>query len=658
MKKHYLCGLIILLSSFLYGQLDSTFYYKPDGSKKWWHIQKDVMSFRCSNNQQYTGSFNPADIMYQTYWSNDSRKMNEIHFTQSCTPMNQMAILNQIRTSPDFEIFAYAITETANVPCSINDYYTTDDQLLVLFQNTPTSAEVGYVEQAYDVDLIGEPSSALPLQGNYSYVFKVNVKPGDLYTAFEVAQQMVENDPALVLSAMPNVYNRNGLNCSVTDEMNLSPGNILGTWYIRNQGTPIWAGTNGTSDADADICECWADGYTGNGIKVGVIDNSSLEFDHPDLATISAAYSLDNPSPTQETSNFSLDPAIGHSMNVMSIIGATPNNTNLGMRFAVGAAYDADIHGYIASTIDAVEMTRGLQQALLDQVDIVNMSFRLPQDPFMDNAIANLISLGRPDPNGSGGFLGTIIIAGSGNDDLVSSHYPANHPDVIGVGGSNPRDYRWSANPPDGEGWTANSGQGSTYGPPDYNYDVVAPSELMMVADAVSYGSPGSYNIQLGTSFASPLVSSIAAIMLEKNPNQTYQEIRQRLRDGAEKVHPADYDYNAFASAPGYSEEMFYGRVSCSNSLNLVTVGIEEYAELSDLVLMTIEDNRYELILPSYLENGSVIVYSLNGSIVMDSEVEPNQESLLIDLTNISSGMYVLALKSNDVLIGMSKLVK
>lgn len=660
MKNHYfLSSIFALVTIFSFGQLDSTFYYRPDGSKKWWYIQKDVISFRCTNNQQYTGNLNSPDIMYHTYWTNDARKMNEVHFSQSCSPMNQIAILNQIRNSPDFDIFAYAVTETANVPCSQNIFFTTDDQILVLFQSMPTSSEISYVEQVYNLDLIHEPSSTLPSQGNYSYVFKVKVKPNDLYTTFEVAQQMIENDPALISSAVPNMYYRDGLNCAVVEEMNLSPGNIQGTWYIRNQGNTIWSGTNGTNDADADVCECWADGYTGSGVKVGVIDVASLEFNHPDISSISTAYALNTSTPTQQTSNFSLNSAVGHSMNVISMIGATPNNTNSGSQgFAVGVAYDANVYGYIASSIDVVQITRGLQQALDDQVDIVNMSFRLAQDPIMDNAISNLISLGRPDPSAPGGAWGTVLIASTGNDDLIGSHYPANHPDVIGVGGSNPRDYRWSANPPDGEGWTTNNGQGSTYGPPEYNYDVVAPSELLMVADAVSYGSPGSYNTQIGSSFASPIVAGVVAIMLEKNPNQSYQDIRQKLRDGAEKVHSTDYDYNAFSSTPGYSEEMFYGRVSCSNSLNLVTVGIEENKELNDLVFMSLEDDKYELILPSNMEHGLLDVYALNGSIVFTRDIEPSQNSVLIDLSNISSGMYVLSLKSNNTLVGMSKLVK
>lgn len=649
-----LCGVFMTMNTF--SQIDSVFYYNPNGTKNWWHVQQDVISFHCTNNGQYSGNFNPNHVINQLFWSQDSRKMNEVHLSPTCLPGNVAQVIGQIQSSPNFELFSYAITKTPNVPCDLNEYYTTDDQILVLFHNTPSQSNIQYLEQQYDLEIIHTPSSSLPSQGNYTYVFKVHIQKDQLSTPFEVSQEIFENESNLIYAVKPNVYYRGAELC--VSENVLDPSGSKGTWYINNDGGIVWNNTNGTNDADVDACECWAAGYTGSGIKVGVIDVASLEFNHPDLATVTKAYDISQTPPAEQFSNFTLDANLGHSMNVMGVIGATPDNTSLGQRYAVGVAYNADLYAYIAPSINEADITRGLQQALQDNVDIVNMSFKLGPNVFMDAEIQNLVSFGRADVNAPNGAWGTLILAGSGNVDLNVSHYPASNVNVMGIGGSNPRDYRWSGNPPDGEGWTSNPGQGSSFGPPDFDYDVVAPSEVIMTTDAVNYGQQGNYTVTIGTSFSTPITAGVAAILLEKNPAQTYQELRQVIRDGAEKVHPTIYDYNEFPTAPGYSLEMFYGRVSCINSLNLVTVSVQEQEAIKDLAIMNLGDNHYQIVLPENYSGGELNVFSTSGSLLINAESTDGSPFIDVNLSNLASGVYVLVLHDSDKVIGMSKIIK
>lgn len=655
MKKILFIAILVVINLTTFAQLDSTFYYNPDGTKHWWHIQKDVLSFRCINNQQYSGTINPSIVGQQSYWAEDARKMNEVHFNSNCTPFDQASTINQVRTSPDFDMFAYAVTETPNVPCDLNTYYTTDDLILVVFKNPPTLAELSYLNQAYDLDLINSPSTMLVNPGKHTYVFKVNVKQGDLYTSFEICQQIFQNEPNLIYSAEPNMYNRNGQICTVVDEMNLSPGGTQGTWFIRNTGAVVWNSTNGTNDADADICECWSEGYTGANIKVAAIDAAILELDHPDLENITKAYNTTTS--TEEFSNFALN-TTSHSMNVLSVMGATPNNSNLGQRFAVGAAYGADIYAYIGSSVNSADIISGLQEALIDNVDVINMSFRIPASAALSNELDLHVLNGRADASAPNGAWGTVLVAGTGNDDLSASNFPANHPNVIGVGGSNPNDYRSSSNPPDGISWTQNTAQGSTYGPPNNNYDVVAPMELIMTTDAVNGGSAGNYNITSGTSFSSPIVASIAAMILEKNSNLTYTQVRQAIRDGAEKVRPTNYDYNAYPTNPGYNDEMFYGRVSCSNSIAEVTVSIDENSSMKELVVLTGNNSNFEIILPENMQSGNLKIYTIDGSLVEEHDFNDTSNSINFNLLNRNRGIYLVVLENKDVIWGMTRVVR
>lgn len=459
----------------------------------------------------------------------------------------------------------------------------------------------------------------------------------------------------MVYSVEPNIYNRNGQTCLVVDEMNLSPGGTQGSWFIRNTGAVVWSFTNGTNDADADLCECWSSGYTGQGIKLADIDAAILEFDHPDLATITNAYNTTTLS--EEFNNFSLGTS-GHSMNVLGVMGATPNNTNLGQRFAVGAAYGADLYAYIGSSVNGAEIVAGLQRALVDQVDVINMSFRLPATAFLNIELDLHITDGRVDASAPNGAWGTVLVAASGNDDLSASNFPANHPNVIGVGGSNPNDYRASSNPPDGEGWTMNPGAGSTYGPPNNNYDVVAPMELIMTVDPVSGGLVGDYTITSGTSFSSPIVASIAAMVLEKNSNLTYAEVRQAIRDGAEKVHPSDYDYNTYPGNPGYNDEMFYGRVSCSNAIGQVTANVNNLASVNTLVVLTGDEGNFEILVPESIQQGHLKIYSMDGSLVEEIGFDESSNSIPFSLSDKDRGMYMLVLDNKDVVWGMTKVIR
>ena len=665
MRNLVLLFLGILSSFSSFAQIpDSTYIYDKNGIKHWYHIQEDVFSFVLLNEAQYSGVLESC-VDTLKYWQNASTKLNELKFDPNSSFVCRDTQIVLIENLSDFVVPSIALTDDPNATYIDNKYYRTDDKILVTFNDLVIDSIVlNDFQNHYSLELVHEPSDLLPNSVSWTYIFRMKQMLPFAKTTIGLAQFMNEFDRRLVKLAEPNMYSVEPLTCQPTTEMDLTPGNINGTWHIRNTGGVIWNGQSGSDDADADLCECWGEGYTGEGVKMGIIDFGGIEFSHDDFegSNIPKAYNVDDDE--YENTDFTLQNN-GHAMQVTGMVAATPNNTSLGQRWAVGAAYNTEVIPYInqigGSTTPAAtngQIAQSIQAAVIEGVDIINMSFRVNAAlGSIDLQINNAVNTGRPDPNDPNNYLGIICIAGVGNDNIQGSNFPANMPNVIGVGWSNPEDYRSAYTAPgSGGGWTTNSGQGSTYGPPEYNYDVVAPGELLMTTNLSSTGQ-GDYAIQIGSSFSSPIVASIAAMMLEKNSLLTWNQVRYILRNGAEKVNTSTYDYNMFGIAPGYNEEMFYGRVSCINSIQS-TVSVDENEKPVELTVLNLGEDQYKIYTPTSTEKQPYALYDMSGRVLLNGSVNSGSSEIPIDLSNYNSGMYILKIYNSERTILSTKLIK
>lgn len=633
--------------------LDSVSYYNGDGTLSWWYLQKDVLLFQCQNGEEYSGYLDTFVVEDINYFNEEASQFNELILNSNATLSDLIVLKDSIIASGQLRMFAPVLTKfpyNANVQ---QRYYRTDDQLLVTFHDPNIdSVTIQNFMDEYRLKLIHKPSTVLSNSTSWGYVFRLDLKSDTILNTILMANIIATYEPNLVKIVTPNIIGGDYLvSCESVTEMSLSPGGISGTWHLRNEGQIIWNGYSGVSDADADICECWGAGYTGEGIKIGIIDVGGFESDHPDLKPFENGFNALNSqyiTPNNNTySNFN-----HHGMAVAGVIGATPNNTNLGQRFAAGVAYDASLHPFLVDLTSA-QILVALQNSVELSMDVVNMSFRIPFSPNISNQLTNMATTTRYV---NGQFRGMVLVAATGNDNLESFNFPANHLNVIGVGMTNPDDYR--SNYGLANSWTINPGDGSTYGSPSYNYDVVAPGEVIMALDlkgANGYGA-GDYIVTTGTSFSSPIVAGIAAMLLQKNPNLTYTEVRNLIRNGAEKVRPTTYNYNMFPGFPGYNNEMFYGRVSCINSLYQV-LDVEQKT-LQKLTIQHISKNDYILILPNSKDFQYVEIVDAIGQIIWGKNIYPYESQLEFSLENFSSGLFFLNLYENSQIIGSQKLVR
>jgi hypothetical protein len=244
----------------------------------------------------------------------------------------------------------------------------------------------------------------------------------------------------------------------------------------------------------------WADGITGNGIKVAVLD-TGIDTDHPELQdSYLGGYDFVNNDSSPEDDN-------GHGTHVAGII--TSNGTN--KVNSKGVAPGAGIYMYkvcnssgqcyeddIAAAIEEVPET----DAKIMSISIGGGSFR-GEDCDNDSLAAKVNWLVNQ---------GVTVVAAAGNDGQgVSS--PGCASAVIGVGAvdtSNNVPY-WS-------------GRGKSL-------DITAPG-VNIYSSTIN-----GYTNMSGTSMAAPHIAGVAALLLDSDPGLTTSQIKTALYDNASPVN-------------------------------------------------------------------------------------------------------------------------
>lgn len=273
-------------------------------------------------------------------------------------------------------------------------------------------------------------------------------------------------------------------------------------------------------------------------VVVAVID-TGLRDDHPDIDP-RAVVSGRNFVSDQSSSNYRDGASsLSHGTMVAGIIGARTNNGVgvAGLNWSVSIMPVRVLSSSGSGTV--ANVGQGIRWAVDNGADVINLSLAWdsnPSDPgerFVAEQIEYAIS------------RGVTVVAGAGNDNGRVT-MPAAHPDVIAVGAVDRNKRR---------AWYSN------YGP---ELDLVAPggsqqsgstSGGILSTDVVNRRL--SYSYQQGTSFASPHVAGVVALMYANGITDPYT-VREILLDTAEDLGARGFDYqygyglvNAYAAVAG-----------------------------------------------------------------------------------------------------------
>lgn len=179
------------------------------------------------------------------------------------------------------------------------------------------------------------------------------------------------------------------------------------------------------------------------------------------------------------------------------------------------------------------------------------------------NAIINAFERARTQ--GRGG-KGCVVIAAAGNSSSAVI-FPADQQNVLTVSGSNEFDEFKTTTSSDGETWW-----GSCFGP---EVDVAAPGVHNWTTDITGRGgySPTDYVDNFnGTSSATPIVAGCAGLLLSADPDLTEQEVREIVRETADKVGREPY-HN------GRNDQMGYGRLNVLRAVQAAISGTRSELE-------------------------------------------------------------------------------
>lgn len=213
---------------------------------------------------------------------------------------------------------------------------------------------------------------------------------------------------------------------------------------------------------------------------------------------------------------------------------------------------------------------------------------------------------------------GRFIACASGNNDPAIT-FPANYPVVVAVGATNETDMRASF---------------SNFGP---ELDLAAPGTNILTTSTVD----SLYKSVAGTSYSSPQVSALAALVWCVDPSLTNLQVEDIIKSTADKV--GGYNYNWDPGRPGHSQELGYGRINAYRALskangapsirqiNSITIAPVAYPQLNwtlapevdvqDGGLIAIERRTKAII--DYSWSAWTVIATLNGNatLYIDSSI-------------------------------------
>lgn len=410
-----------------------------------------------------------------------------------------------------------------------------EGEILVKFRDKISESEA-------DKKVISKQAS-IKWKSHFTKVIKIKL-PKDI--SVEKALEIYKNDPD-VEYAEPNY---------IVKKAEVVPNDpfLIQQWFHKNTGQYIggdFTRKTGTSDADIDTTDAWDITKGSNDIIIAIID-TGVDYNHPDLKDNIYRNpgeicndGIDNDgdgfvddcigwnfSPYYSKRRADNDPydddCDGHGTHVAGIIGAIGNNGMgvsginwnvkiLPIKALTGVDKSCDDSG----TTDIANLLSAMEYAILMGAKVVNASYTYPL-----SCSKTVPSLSEKEMIIKLKEAGILFIAAAGNygcNNDIYPFYPASHKveNIISVAATDSDDNHAIFNSQFSSNYGINSVHISAPGKDIYS---TIPESL------------GSYGFMTGTSMAAPVVAGVAGLLLAKNPNYSYKELKDIILNSGDVV--------------------------------------------------------------------------------------------------------------------------
>lgn len=326
-------------------------------------------------------------------------------------------------------------------------------------------------------------------------------------------------------------------------------------WHLKNDGFIPGAQYTTKKGADAKVIDAWQrlNSLGSANVVVAVIDNG-LDITHPDLKDkVYRPFDLW----TQSDRLTDGDPSFTHGTPCASLAVGASNGKGM-----VGVAPNAKFMPVSGTSFSVRATEQMFEYCVNNGADVISCSWgttdpRYSLNSLKEQAISNAARNGR---NGKG----CVICFAAGNEGVDYVNFYAAHPDVICVAACDSKD-RYAN--------YSNQGMEVTIcAPSNGDWPLLAarawwdPGTTARGEGAWRYWADGldregPYKHFGGTSGATPIVAGICALMLSVNPDLTARDVKDILKQTADKIGDASEYTN------GHSRKYGYGRVNADKAV-------------------------------------------------------------------------------------------
>jgi len=345
--------------------------------------------------------------------------------------------------------------------------------------------------------------------------------------------------------------------------------------YIRDQYALTYTG----------IADAWSITTGSPDVVIAIID-TGIDIYHPELVSSMASTGF-NAATGEEGLEYAIDDR-GHGTRVAGVIAADKDN-NIGIAGAAPNVTILPIKANYPGTTSFRDsyLINGILYAIEQNVDIINLSIgNSSYNALMQQAINQAEA------------AGILVVAASGNTGKQQYMYPASYDHSLSVGSVSDN---------------MNKSFFTTF---NDKLDVMAPGHNIITTDR-----NGSYVVVSGTSFASPYVAAMAAMIKSVYPDMSPADIRERLISSAIDAGEVGYDIHY-----GYGIANVYQALMS----DMATVSFNTMGGTSILPIQVVPGSSIELPTEPLKEHHTFASWYRDTQYTVPFSVEPPIESSMI----------------------------